>query len=48
MAAARALLSSLGLNDVANRLPAQLSGGRQQRVAVARAVIGGRSLLSSW
>ena len=45
MAAARALLSTLGLGDVAGRLPAQLSGGQQQRVAVARAVIGGRSLL---
>ena len=29
MAAARALLSSLGLDDVASRLPAQLSGGQQ-------------------
>jgi putative ABC transport system ATP-binding protein len=45
MATARALLASLGLGDVASRLPAQLSGGQQQRVAVARAVIGGRSLL---
>jgi putative ABC transport system ATP-binding protein len=45
MAMARALLSSLDLDDVAGRLPAQLSGGQQQRVAVARAVIGGRSLL---
>ena len=45
MAAARALLRSLGLGDVADRLPAQLSGGQQQRVAVARAVVGGRSLL---
>jgi len=45
MAMARALLSSLDLDDVAARLPAQLSGGQQQRVAVARAVVGGRSLL---
>ena len=45
MATARALLSSLDLDDVASRLPAQMSGGQQQRVAVARAVIGGRSLL---
>jgi len=45
MAAARALLCSLGLGDVADRLPAQMSGGQQQRVAVARAVVGGRSLL---
>ena len=45
ISAARALLSSLGLDDVADRLPAQMSGGQQQRVAVARAVVGGRSLL---
>jgi putative ABC transport system ATP-binding protein len=45
MAAARALLRSLALGDLADRLPAQLSGGPQQRVAVARAVIGGRALL---
>ena len=45
MAAARALLRSLNLDHVANRLPAQMSGGQQQRVAVARAVVGGRSLL---
>lgn len=45
MAAARALLHSLNLDDVANRLPGQMSGGQQQRVAVARAVVGGRSLL---
>jgi putative ABC transport system ATP-binding protein len=45
MAAARELLSALDLDDVASRLPAQLSGGQQQLVAVARAVIGGRSLL---
>jgi putative ABC transport system ATP-binding protein len=43
--AERALLRSLNLDDVANRLPAQLSGGQQQRVAVARAMVGGRSLL---
>jgi putative ABC transport system ATP-binding protein len=45
MATARTLLRSLNLDDVANRLPAQMSGGQQQRVAVARAVVGGRSLL---
>jgi putative ABC transport system ATP-binding protein len=45
MATARALLRSLNLDDIANRLPAQMSGGQQQRVAVARAVVGGRSLL---
>jgi putative ABC transport system ATP-binding protein len=45
MAAARALLAELDLGHVADRLPAQMSGGQQQRVAVARAVIGGRSLV---
>jgi putative ABC transport system ATP-binding protein len=45
MAAARSLLRSLNLDDVANRLPAHMSGGQQQQVAVARAVVGGRSLL---
>jgi putative ABC transport system ATP-binding protein len=39
------MLSTLGLVEVADRLPGQISGGQQQRVAVARALIGGRSLL---
>jgi len=33
------LTSSLGLSDRLNHLPSQLSGGEQQRVAVARALI---------
>jgi putative ABC transport system ATP-binding protein len=45
MTTARELLSSLDLNEVADRLPGQMSGGQQQRVAIARAVTGGRSLL---
>jgi putative ABC transport system ATP-binding protein len=45
MAGARGLLDSLGLAAVADRFPGQSSGGEQQRVAVARAVAGGRSLL---
>jgi putative ABC transport system ATP-binding protein len=45
LAGARGLLRSLGLEAAAGRLPGQLSGGEQQRVAVARAVAGGRSLL---
>ena len=45
MADACGLLDSLGLGAVGDRFPSQLSGGEQQRVAVARAVTGGRSLL---
>jgi ABC-type lipoprotein export system ATPase subunit len=36
---ARDLLAQLGLDDVARRLPTTLSGGEQQRLAVARALI---------
>ncbi len=32
-------LESVGLKDLANRLPSQLSGGQQQRVALARALV---------
>jgi putative ABC transport system ATP-binding protein len=42
---ARRLLEVLGLGAVADRFPDRLSGGEQQRVAVARAVVGGRSVL---
>lgn len=45
MAGARGLLDSLGLAAVGGRFPGQLSGGEQQRVAIVRAVAGGRSLL---
>ncbi len=34
-----AVLASLGLSDLAQRLPCQLSGGQAQRVALARAVL---------
>jgi putative ABC transport system ATP-binding protein len=45
MAGARGLLDSLGLGAAGGRYPGQLSGGEQQRVTIARAVAGGRSLL---
>ena len=45
MAGARGLLDSLGLAAIGSRFPGQLSGGEQQRVTIARAVAGGRSLL---
>ena len=38
--AARALLTQLGLDQLAGRLPAALSGGQQQRVAIARTLLG--------
>jgi putative ABC transport system ATP-binding protein len=45
MSTARSLLESVGLLAVADRFPDGLSGGEQQRVAIARGVVGGRSLL---
>jgi putative ABC transport system ATP-binding protein len=39
-AAAVALLEELDLGDLADHLPAEISGGQAQRVAVARALIG--------
>ena len=40
-----ALLSRLGLGDRADHVPAQLSGGEQQRLAVACGVVGGPALV---
>ena len=39
------MLERVGLGDFLNRFPAELSGGEQQRVAVARALAGGPRLL---
>jgi len=36
---AKGLLETLGLSNIINQFPSQLSGGEQQRVAVARALI---------
>ena len=43
----RALLAldEVGLADLADRLPQDMSGGQQQRIAIARAVVGERSLI---
>lgn len=45
MAAALSWLEKLGLKDAAHKYPAELSGGMQQRVAVARALAVNADLL---
>src|SRR5215216_7402668 len=45
LARARALVDRLGLRDVAASFPHQLSGGEQQRFAIARALVNDPSLL---
>lgn len=42
---ARHLLGRLGLEDRLSHRPAQLSGGEQQRIAIARALMNGPSLI---
>jgi ABC-type lipoprotein export system ATPase subunit len=42
---ARELLRRLGLSDVARRLPTTLSGGEQQRLAIARALVNDPALV---
>ena len=44
-ARARELFEQLGIDDVADRYPARLSGGQQQCVAIARALINQPTLL---
>jgi len=44
-ARARVLLQMVGIEHLANRLPSQVSGGEQQRAAVARALINNPSLV---
>lgn len=44
-AEANAVLESLGLTELADRFPNDLSGGEQQRVAIGRALVGGRRIL---
>jgi len=43
--AARESLAQVGLSGKESRFPSQLSGGEQQRVAVARAIVGGRRVI---
>lgn len=38
-------LEKVGLGGFGHRFPSELSGGQQQRVGIARALVGGRSLL---
>jgi putative ABC transport system ATP-binding protein len=43
--AAETALATVGLEDKGQRYPDELSGGEQQRVAIARGVVGPRRLL---
>jgi putative ABC transport system ATP-binding protein len=42
---ARAVLAKVGLSEKADRLPDQLSGGEQERVAIARAIVNNPPIL---
>jgi len=42
---ARRALEAVGLTDLGDRFPDDLSGGEQQRVAIARGIVGDRVLL---
>lgn len=43
--AAMEALDTMGLSDLADRFPEEMSGGEQQRTAIARAVVGDKALL---
>lgn len=45
VAEARAELDRVGIETLADRLPADMSGGQRQRVGIARALVGRRRLL---
>ena len=42
---ALAVLEQVGIADLADRFPDDLSGGEQQRIAIARAIVGARRLI---
>jgi ABC-type lipoprotein export system ATPase subunit len=45
LVAARAALDRLGLGELADKLPEEISGGQAQRVAIARALVGNPRLI---
>jgi putative ABC transport system ATP-binding protein len=42
---ARAALEEVGILELADRFPDEMSGGQQQRIAIARAIVGDRRLI---
>ena len=44
-AAAKVALDEVGLDGFADRFPDELSGGQRQRIAIARAIVGDRTLI---